>query len=141
MANGATRPWKPGRIRMEPGVHKKSTHGHGEGLLPTKFKPRFWKDSDSRIHVVRLVRKRYQLLMENCGGHESYQRDLLCQRVAFLSCVIETKEVKAAEGEDLDLGSYTQMVNALVGLLRILGLEKRLRNVTDLKAYLDGKTK
>lgn len=103
------------------------------------FKPRFWEDSDSRISVVKLIRRRYELLKSHAGGNESAQRDLLCQRCAFVSVILETKEVEAAEGNDLDLGSYVQGINCLVGLLRALGLEKRIKNVTDLKTYLEGK--
>lgn len=125
--------------RLEPGVDKKSTKGRVPVSLPAKFQPRFWQDSDSRVAVVRTIRKRYERLKEHAGGDESFQRDLLCQRVAFISIILETQEVKAAEGDGLDLGVYTQGTNALVGLLKTLGLEKRIKNVTGLKAYLDGK--
>jgi hypothetical protein len=89
--------------------------------------------------VVRHIKRRYELLKDHCGGHESAQRDLLCQRLAFVSVILETKEVVAAEGGELDLGSYVQGVNGMVGLLRALGLERRMKNVTNLAAYLDEK--
>lgn len=104
-----------------------------------QFKPRFWQDSDARISVVKTIRRRYEVLKEHCGGDESYQRDLLCQRAAFISIILETQEVKAAEGGDLDLGAYTQGCNALSGLLIRLGLEKRIKSVNDLKSYLKQK--
>jgi hypothetical protein len=104
-----------------------------------KFKPRFWQDSDSRIAVVKTIRRRYELLKEHAGGHESYQRDILCQRAAFLSIILETHEVRAAEGGDLDIGAYVQACNGLSGLLIRLGLEKRIRNANDLRTYLEGK--
>ncbi len=108
-------------------------------MVPMQFRARFWDDSDQRISVVKNIRQRYQLLKEDCGGEESYQRDLLCQRVAFISIILETKEVQAAEGGDLDLGSYVQGVNGLMGLLKALGLEKRFKSVNDLKTYLKQK--
>jgi hypothetical protein len=104
-----------------------------------KFQPRFWQDSDSRISVVKIIRRRYELLKEHAGGNESYQRDILCQRAAFLSIILETQEVKAAEGNVLDVGSYVQACNGLSGVLIRLGLEKRVKNATDLRAYLEGK--
>jgi hypothetical protein len=107
--------------------------------LSNQFTPRFWDGADSRIAVVRAIRRRYELLKEHAGGDESVQRDLLCQRCAFVSIILETKEVEAAEGAGLDLGSYVSGINCLNGLLRALGLEKRLRNVTDLRTYLDQK--
>jgi len=107
--------------------------------MPGKFSPRFWEDSDSRIGVVKLIRRRVELLKAHAGGHESAQRDLLCQRCAFVSLILETLEVEAAEGKGLDLGSYVQGVNCLQGLLRTLGLEKRVKSAGGLQAYLSDK--
>jgi hypothetical protein len=109
--------------------------------ITAKFMPRFWEDSDNRISVVKLIRRRYELLKSHAGGHESVQRDMLCQRCAFVSVILETKEVEAAEGKDLDMGSYIAASNALVGLLRALGLEKRMKSAGGLQAYLDDKGK
>jgi len=69
------------------------------------------------------------------------QRDLLCQRAAFVSIIVEKFEVECAEGEGLDLGVYTQAVNSLQGLLKTLGLEKQIKDVSDLKSYLEEKKK
>jgi len=107
--------------------------------MPGRFSPRFWEDSDSRISVVKLIRRRAELLRAHAGGHESAQRDLLCQRCAFISLILETKEVEAAEGKGLDLGSYVQGINCLVGLLRALGLEKRVKSAGGLTEYLKDK--
>ena len=128
-------------MRSSEDLAKKSTKGRVPVSVPAKFTPRFWEDSDRRIAVVKTIRRRYQLLKQHCGGDESYQRDLLCQRLAFISIILETKEVITAEGGHLYLGSYVQAVNALVGLLKMLGLEKRIKNVNDLRTYLDQKRK
>lgn len=109
--------------------------------VPTRFVPRFWEDADNRCAVVKGIRRRYQSLRDDAGGDASIQRDLLVQRACFLSVVLETQEVKVAEGGDIDLGSYTQMVNSLQGLLKTLGLERRAKEVTDLKGYLAGRGK
>lgn len=107
--------------------------------LPAQFQPKFWEESDRRCAAVRAIKARYLRLREDCGGDESYQRDLLVQRVVFLSIVLETQEVRAAEGGDIELGSYIQAVNGLTGLLKTLGLDKRVRNITDLKQYLENR--
>jgi hypothetical protein len=124
-------------------VHKRNSRKQKsrDVTLPVRFTPRFWEDSDNRISVVKLIRQRHELLKAHAGGHESAQRELLCQRCAFVSVILETKEVEAAEGGTLDLGSYVQGVNCLTGLLRALGLEKRMKSVSDLSAYLDEKEK
>src|SRR5438105_10480215 len=107
--------------------------------LRKQFRPRFWEDSDNRIGVVKLIKRRYELLKSHAGGDESAQRDLLCQRCAFVSVILETKEVIAAETGNLDMGSYVQAINCLVGLIRALGLGRRIKSVGGLKDYLESK--
>ena len=109
--------------------------------LPLKFSPRLWDECDRRIAVVKLIRRRYELLKEHCNGHSSYQKDLLCQRVAFVSVVLETNEVSAASGGPIEIGSYIQATNALLGLLKTLGLERHVKTVGGLSAYLEEKAK
>jgi hypothetical protein len=109
--------------------------------LPATFKPRFWVDADQRCAVVRLIKRRCAQLKEDTGA-DCVQKELLCQRAAFVTILLETMEVKAAEnGESFDLGAYVQACNGLVGLLKSLGLEKKLKAVGDLKTYLDQKKK
>ena len=116
---------------------KPTRRDNKETLLPAKFSPRFWTDCDSRLAVVRNIRSRYHLLREACGGDESPQRDLLVQRIAFLAILIETSEVTAAEGGYIDTGVYVQSLNAFTGLLKTVGLDRRIKNVSDLKSYLE----
>jgi hypothetical protein len=123
----------------EPTLKKPSKQGHKDVTLPTKFVPRFFADADQRIGVVKLIRKRCKLIREHAGGEESIQRSLLCDRLAFISIWLESQEVAAAEGRPFEAGSYVQSVNAMQGLLKTLGLEKRIRNVTDLRSYLKEK--
>ena len=126
--------------RAEPGVDKKTTQSRQLVTFPNRFVPRFWEDSDMRIAVVKTIKRRYRLLKEHCGGDDSAQRDALTQRLAFLLCVLETKEVECAEGKGLDLGSYVQSVNSVVGLIRILGLEKHVKSCGgNLATYLNQK--
>ncbi|MHC1763745.1 MAG: hypothetical protein AB9869_05475 [Verrucomicrobiia bacterium] len=89
--------------------------------------------------MVKTIKRRYRLLSEHCGGEESAQRDLLIQRLVFMSILLETYEVKAAEGGDIDLGAYVRAASCLVGLVKTLGLDRHIKNVTDLKGYLAGK--
>jgi hypothetical protein len=131
----SNKPAVAGEIRKKGVRHKDKK----EVQLPTRFVPRFWSDSDQRIATVRLIRKRYALLKEHAGGDESYQRDLLCQRAAFMTCILETAEVRCAETGGLDLGSYVQGCNALNGILKHLGLERRVKKAGGLNQYLEQK--
>lgn len=109
--------------------------------IPARFEPRFWEDGDSRRSIVKLMRRRYKELKADAGGDRSAQRDLLVQRATFISIILETWEVRLAEGENIELGAYTQMTNALTGLLSKLGLERQVKDVTDLKTYLKRRQK
>jgi hypothetical protein len=118
---------------------KPSKRENKEAFLPTKFLPRFWKDCDARLSVIQNIRGRHHLLSEACGGNESPQRELLAQRIAFLAILIETWEINAAEGESFDVGRYTQAVNAFLGLIKTVGLDKRIKSAKDLRTYLEEK--
>jgi hypothetical protein len=103
--------------------------------LPDKFEPRFWDSADGRCSIIKEIRRRYLTLKEDTQSN-SYQKDLLCQRAIFISVQLETMERVAAEKGKFNAGVYTQMVNALVGLLKSLGLERRAKKVVNLKTYI-----
>jgi hypothetical protein len=126
-------------MASEQQLERKGLRGRKTITIPAQFKPRFWEDSDRRCAVVRAIKRRYEAVKDQCGGNESIQRDMLCQRVVFIATILETQEVQAAEGGELDLGVYTQATNSLIGLLKTLGLEKRIKSFTDLRGYLDQK--
>jgi len=121
-------------------LQRKGLNGRRAVLIPKQFKPRFWEDSDRRCAVVKTIKRRYELLKQDTGA-DSLQKDLMCQRAAFISVVLETQEVNAAEGQDVDLGSYIQASNGLIGLLKALGLNRHQKPVGDLKSYLEEKQK
>lgn len=110
-----------------------------ENSLPDRWCPQWWEQADGRSKVVRLVRERVEQLREDTGA-DSAQRELLVSRAAFLSCLLETWEVQAAQGGDIDISKWTQACNTLIGLLSKLGLDKKVREV-DLQEYLDRKKK
>lgn len=112
--------------------------GTGGNRLPKTFRPRFWSEADGRVAVIRQVKAMVGKLKQDCGA-ESYQRQLLCERAAFIAILLETQERDALDKGNLDAGSYAQQVNTLLGLLRTLGLDKRVKAL-GLKAYMEAKT-
>lgn len=108
--------------------------------LPARFVPQFWDECDGRIAVVREIRRRVDLLKTDTAS-DSYQKDMLCERVVFICCQLETQERAAIEKGQFDAGRYTQMVNALVGLLRSLGLERKAKKLDDLQSYVRSKSR
>lgn len=103
--------------------------------MPERFEPRFWQDADGRCASVKEINRRYERLLRDSGA-DSYQKDLLCQRAVFISLQLETAERVATETGKLDAGVYTQMTNSLMGLLRALGLERKVKAI-GLKAYVN----
>ena len=112
----------------------KPKRSHQDVELPATFVPGFWKEQDHRTAAVQEIRRRYQLLRDDACV-DSFQKDLICQRATFLSLRLETQEVEYAKTGQIDTGVYTQQLNSLLGLLKALGLEKKVRRV-GLKTYL-----
>lgn len=105
--------------------------------VPKTFTPRFWDELDGRYGIAKEIRRRYEVLRADAGGDLSTQRDMLCQRAVFIGVCLETLETEAAETGEFDAGVYTQMSNALLGLLKALGLDRQVKKATDLRAYLE----
>ena len=95
--------------------------------------PKLWTQADLRMASVRTIRNRYKEFVSDSNA-VSVMKKSLCDRAAFLSVYIETLEVIAVETGELESGSYVQAVNAYLGLLKTLGLDKAATEIT-LKAY------
>jgi hypothetical protein len=103
--------------------------------VPARFTPRFWEGADGRCAVVKEIQRRHERLRRDSGA-DSYQKELLCQRAVFISLQLETAEREATETTGkFDAGVYTQMTNSLMGLLRALGLERKVQAI-GLRAYI-----
>jgi hypothetical protein len=53
-----------------------------------------------------------------------------------LELVVEHAEQRLATGQEVDVGRHTQAVNALVGLYRVIGLERRQRPLRSLREVM-----
>ncbi|WP_442510563.1 hypothetical protein SH528x_002188 [Novipirellula sp. SH528] len=104
--------------------------------IPKTFIPRLWDELDGRYGIAKTIRHRYEMLREDTGA-ESYQKEMLCQRAVFIALQLETMECEATESGMFDPGVYTQMSNALLGLLKALGLNRHIKDTGDLQTYLE----
>ncbi len=114
----------------------------GGGTLPQVWAPAFLDQADGRHGLVKAVRERIAEIEQDTGA-DSIQKRLLASRAGFLSAVLESVEVKMLESGEFRaalVATYTQMTNALLGLLRHLGLEKRTKEAT-LAEYIQRKDK
>lgn len=110
------------------------------GLSPD-FVPAFFDELDGRFSLKKEIRHRLDRLKEDAGV-DSYQKELLAKEAVFLALQLETMRVKAlAQESNLDSGVYTQMVNALSGLLTKLGLNRQIKPVQSLRDYVEGKAR
>ena len=106
--------------------------------LPATFQPRFLDRADKRQGTIRAIRDRVERLREDAGA-DSYQKEMLVRRAVFIAVQLETMEVTAAERGPFDAGVYTQMANALSGLLSKLGLERKAKKAESLAEYVGGR--
>jgi hypothetical protein len=105
--------------------------------LPTRFVPKFWSDADRRVALVREIESRVERMKADSGS-ESYAKEILCERAIFILSLLETQERDAFEGvKALDIGSYIQSCNGLLGILKSLGLERKAKKIGNLAKYIE----
>lgn len=110
----------------------------GDGTIPARFVPKFWADADRRIALVRAIESRVERLKQDANA-DSYQKEVLAERAVFLISLLETAERDAVEGvKALDTGAYVQAVNSLIGVLRALGLDRKVKAI-GLAGYVEGR--
>lgn len=104
--------------------------------LPRTFTPQFLDSLDGRCTVARVLRQRFERVRDEVGA-TTLAKEALCRRLVFTDAVLESMESEAAEsGKMADMGAYVQATNAMLGLARTLGLERRANDATDLQTYL-----
>lgn len=108
--------------------------------IPDKYTPDFAERLDKRTSIAKAILERIETIETDLGGTEalSHARRSLIRRTVWLEAVIEHSEQKLAAGEGIDLGGHTQAINTLLGLYRLLGLERRQRPVRRLHEIMQG---
>ncbi len=112
--------------------------------IPDRFRPGYLARLDGRTAVASDMRARWQEITSDMGGEDrlSYAQRSLVERALWLEHWLAVQERALADGqyEIFDAGKWTQGCNALQGILKTLGLERRARDVTpDLRSYLQRK--
>ncbi len=102
--------------------------------LPEGWSSNWLNRLDKRTKVARAVLNRITELETDAGGGEvlSAARRSLIRHAAWLDAVVESHELRLAAGEEIDTGAYTQALNSLLGLYRLVGLERRPKPVRGL---------
>jgi hypothetical protein len=108
--------------------------------IPDKYSPDFADRLDKRTSIAKAICGRIEAIETDMGGADalSHARRSLVRRVVWLEAIIEHSEQKLAAGEGIDLGGHTQAINSLLGLYRLLGLERCQRPVRTLREVMSG---
>lgn len=108
--------------------------------LPDSYRANFVERLDKRTRVARAILDRIAVLESDAGGAENlaHARRSLIRRAAWLEAICEVKELALADGQPLDVGGYTQALNSLLGVYRLLGIERRQKSAKRLRDALEG---
>lgn len=106
--------------------------------LPDGYSSKWVDRLDKRTKVARAVLDRIECLESDAGGADSitHAKRSLIRRAAFIEAMCEGQELKLTAGQEVDAGSLTQLTNSLLGIYRVLGLERRARRSESLADYL-----
>jgi len=99
---------------------------------PKKFNTGWRADLDKRTALAQVMRERYLEFTDDLGGRDNlgYAKRSLVERVLWLEYWLADQERALAQGQEFDVGRWTQAVNALQGILSKLGLERRDKDFT-----------
>jgi len=95
--------------------------------LPDKFSPGFIQTLDKRTDLYGRLNYSYEQIVDDCGGADGLPRTKLAlvERFCFMEEFLRRIELRIAEDpvKHIDLiGKWTQGVNAMNGLAKVLGL-------------------
>jgi hypothetical protein len=111
--------------------------------LPDSYSSNWLSRLDKRTKIARAVLARIADLESDAGGAEvlSAARRSLIRHAAWLDCLVDSHELRLASGEAIDTGAYTQSLNSLLGLFRVLGLERKTKSTRTLRDVMSGGAK
>jgi len=108
--------------------------------IPDQFTAGYLDRLDGRSKVAVEMRARWSAMTADLGGEDrlSYAQRSLVERALWLEHWLHVQERALADGDyqQFDAGRWTQACNALQGILKTLGIERKAKDVTDLQTYL-----
>jgi hypothetical protein len=113
--------------------------------LPIKYSKGFLDKLDGRTELAQQLHAAYTELTDDLGGTDSlsHVKKVLAEKFCWLSAILRGIELQIAEGRRKDSGEllakWVQGLNALTGLARSLGLERKARKLDDLQSYVRSK--
>ena len=98
---------------------------------------------DGNCSLGYALRQRLQALQDHVSGGEpeklTYPQKSLIRRALWLEARIETDEEQFALGNPLPPGSHSTLLNSLIAIYRLLGIEPRQKQVPSIQDYINAK--
>jgi hypothetical protein len=110
-----------------------------KGPTAKKLTLRTLDDLDMRNLAGQRAKQWMETMVEQLGGPSSISlaKRTLLERAGFIKALLEHMEAERLDGVDISVGSYSNLVSTLHNLLRTVGLERVMRDVTpNLSAYI-----
>lgn len=103
--------------------------------IPPQYSPDFMERLDRRTVLGRAVIERYETTLDDLGGREALSNieHSLVRRFVWFEVMLEGMECRAAGGEEIDIGAWTQVTSAWLGIARLLGLKRRAKPIGRLR--------
>lgn len=100
------------------------------------FSLRLIDSADHRFAVVKQMQNRVNQLMEEAGC-ETFAKKCLAGRAVFILSYLESTELDALEGTEIDWRMYFQSVRSLGDVLAKIGLEREAKSAVRLAEYIE----
>ena len=92
--------------------------------------------ADHRFAVVKQMKARVDQLLEESGS-DTFAKQCLAGRAVFILSYLESTELDALEGKQIDWKMYFQSVRSLGEVLSKIGMDKEAKSAVRLADYID----
>jgi hypothetical protein len=104
------------------------------------FSLRLIDQADHRFAVVKQMKARVDQLLDEAGC-ETFAKQCLAGRAVFILSYLESTELDALEGKQIDWKMYFQSVRSLGDVLAKIGLDKEAKQTIQLSQYIESSKK
>ena len=104
--------------------------------IPEKYEPDFMSRLDKQTVLGRAIVDRYEAVIADLGGEDGLTtiKRSLVRRFTWFEVMIEGMECRMAQGEQIDIGRWTQLTNSWLGLER---KARPVRKLADVRRELE----
>ena len=124
---------------------KRKHQNHKPTTLPAKFEAGFLEKLDGRTEVCKMLRAAYEEIVTDLGGEAglSHVQAAIVERFVFLEATLrawERRIIEHPKESEVILSRWIQALYSLSGLAKTIGIERKAKPVTNLKAYIKEKS-